>query len=219
MHSKFPRFRLLSIACLLASLIRMTLGTTNNIFQPYALNKGFVQQDDDGNFDDDRHDKDPDDKDATNPPSIEGFSRLPSSLPSRSPTISPSLSDPCEQIKLNGGSFGDLDSENLLVVHFLYEVETDPIITENMLASIGDILYAVELDLSVELVKTFFPQCGGTQNPGNEIIGIHARPFDLANGGTNQDVLTNLCAFTQSCLSTTPFRLVFHYRAKDQSKM
>ena len=152
------------------------------------------EQDDDGTFDDDRHDKDPDDKDATNAPSIEGFTRLPSSLPSMTPSIGPSTSfqpslpDPCDQtIKSNQGSFGDTttNSDNRLVVHYLYEVETDPIITDNMLASIGDILVAIELDLSVEVVTTFFPQCGGTQNPGNEVTGIYARPFDLPNGGTN----------------------------------
>jgi hypothetical protein len=237
-----------SVILIVSSLSLLVLAAGTNVFEPFAPYE-------DADFDDDRHIKDPDDKDATNPPSLEGFTRMPSILPSaapsyfpsktptyfpsrlpshkpsthpseepsqnpshlptalpsktpskvpsgspttspsfhpsktptwlptRLPSSKPSVTNPCGQIRANGGTFGDINSENLLIVHYKYEVETDPVITGNMLASLGDILYAIEMDISEELVKTYFPQCGGVTNPDINIVGISARPSDLANGG------------------------------------
>lgn len=141
-------------------------GYNNRLGSPRSAIRGLDRNDDDN----DRHDKDPDEGNSSNVPTIS-----PTASPSKKPTEAPtqptvrkvtdSPTGRCVHDE-GGGNFGDVKSLEPIVLTYMYEMEVDP--TTN--ATLDEVLPSLELCMVKSLIPTLFPGCPIDDGSSNRLL-------------------------------------------------
>jgi len=91
------------------------------------------------------------DQDATNGPTVLGYTKIPSPPPSSSPFL-----DPC---KGYDGTFGNTASSNKITISFMYGVESNMTLVELMPVSLSDQIKEIDQALLDLLIESSFDHC------------------------------------------------------------